>query len=62
MIKVRIPTPLLKLTNGKAVVEAEGSNISELIDFLDNAYPGIRERICDENGEIRRFVNVFVNE
>lgn len=62
MIKVRIPTPLLKLTEGKVIVEAEGKTISELIDSLESLYPGIQERICDENHEIRRFVNVFIND
>lgn len=62
MVKVRVPTPLLKVTGGKAVVEAEGRNISELIENLDKKYPGIRERLCEKDGEIKRFVNVFVNE
>lgn len=57
-----MPTPLLKLTGGKVVVEVEGRNISELIENLDKKYPGIKERLCEENGEIKRFVNVFVNE
>jgi adenylyltransferase/sulfurtransferase len=59
---VRVPTPLLRLTGGKVVVEAEGKNISELIEDLEKKYPGIKERICEKGGEIKRFVNVFVNE
>lgn len=62
MVKVRVPTPLLTLTGGKVVVEVEGKNISELIENLDKKYPGIKERLCEKNGEIKRFVNVFVNE
>lgn len=62
MIKVRIPTPLLKLTDGRVIIEAKGKNISELIVNLEKKYPGIKERICDKNGEIKRFINVFVNE
>lgn len=62
MVKVRLPTPLLKLTGGKAVVEVDGKNIENLIENLDKKYPGIKGRLCEENGEIKRFVNVFVNE
>ncbi len=61
-IKVRIPTPLQKFTGDKVEVESNGRNIKELIDNLDKEYPGIKERICDENGKIRRFVNIFVND
>lgn len=61
-IKVRIPTPLQKLTQGKAEVETEGSDISELIANLDKSFPGLRERIYDEKGNIRRFINIYVNE
>ncbi len=61
-VKVRIPTPLRKLTNGKDEVFAEGKNISEVIDNLDKEYPGLKERICDESGNVRRFVNIYVND
>jgi len=61
-IKVRIPTPLQKLTNNKAEVEASGSNIIELIDDLEKNFPGIKERLCDEKGALRRFINIYVNE
>jgi len=61
-IKVRIPTPLQKLTNNKADVEASGSNIRELIDDLEKNFPGIKERLCDEKGALRRFINIYVNE
>ena len=61
-IPVRIPTPLRKLTQNQEVVEAEGSTIRELINSLENNYPGLKERICDEQDHIRRFVNIFLND
>jgi molybdopterin synthase sulfur carrier subunit len=61
-IPVRIPTPLRKLTQNQEVVEAEGSTIRELINSLENHYPGLKERICDEQDHIRRFVNIFLND
>ncbi len=61
-VKVRIPTPLLSLTNGEKEVIAEGSNIKELIEDLEKRYPGIKERLCDEEGNLRRFINFFVND
>jgi molybdopterin synthase sulfur carrier subunit len=60
-VKVRIPSPLRGLTNDLDVVAAEGGTLAACIAGLDSAYPGIKDRICDETGEIRRFVNVFVN-
>jgi molybdopterin synthase sulfur carrier subunit len=62
MASVRIPTPLRKLTNDLEVVSAAGANVGELLDNLDKAFPGLRERICDEQGNVRRFVNIFVND
>jgi len=61
-VKVRIPTPLQKLTNDQEEVNVGASSIRELIDSLEKSYPGIKARICDEAGNIRRFVNVFLNE
>jgi sulfur-carrier protein len=61
-ITVRIPTPLQRLTKGQGEVEADGTNVGELLADLEKRYPGIKERICDEQGKLRRFVNVFVNE
>ena len=58
---VLIPAPLRKFTGGEAKVQASGATIEALITELDSAYPGIRERICEPDGRIRRFVNVFVN-
>jgi molybdopterin converting factor small subunit len=59
---VRIPTPLQGLTNNMAEVAAEGGTIRELMSHLDQKYPGLKERIYDENGRLRRFVNVYVND
>lgn len=61
MAKIRIPTPLRKLTNDTEVVSADAASLGEAIDRLEGEYPGIKERICDETGELRRFVNVYVN-
>lgn len=62
MIKVRIPTPLRPLTKGQGEVEAKGGSIDEMIAHLDSTHPGIKDRLCDEKGELRRFVNIYVNE
>ncbi len=61
-IKVRIPTPLQKLTNNQSEVLCEAKNIHELLMSLEKQYPGIQERLCDGEGKLRRFVNVYVNE
>lgn len=60
--KVRIPTPLRKLTNNQEVVEVGAVTIGEAIAELQTRYPGIKERLVDDKGEVRRFVNVYVNE
>jgi len=61
MVQVRIPTPLRKYTGGAEAVQAEGTTVAALVSDLDKRHPGIRERICDEGGAVRRFVNIFVN-
>jgi molybdopterin synthase sulfur carrier subunit len=62
-VKVRIPTPLRKLTKEKDIVELNGAaNIGDLIESLEKNYPGIKERLVDEKGEVRRFINVFIND
>ena len=61
-VKVRIPEVLRKLTNGSDMVAIEAGTIKEMIENLDKAHPGVKGRICDENGNVRRFVNVYVNE
>jgi molybdopterin synthase sulfur carrier subunit len=60
-IQVRVPTPLRKYTQGVAEVSAQGANIKAMVEDLEKNFPGIKERICDETGKIRRFVNVYVN-
>jgi molybdopterin synthase sulfur carrier subunit len=62
MASIRIPTPLRKLTNELEVVQAGGANIGEILESLDKAFPGLKERICDDQGNVRRFVNIFVND
>lgn len=61
-VKVRIPTPLQKLTENKPEVELEARDICELIENLEKNFPGIKERLCDEKGALRRFINIYVNE
>jgi sulfur-carrier protein len=60
-ITVLIPTPLRRFTGGEAKVAVAGSNVAEVLDALDAAHPGIGERLRDDSGQLRRFVNVFVN-
>jgi len=64
-IKVRIPTPLQKLTQDKAEVDIDAGGIKDIREFIEKLgkdFPGIKERICDEAGKIRRFINIYVNE
>jgi molybdopterin synthase sulfur carrier subunit len=60
--KVRIPTPLRKLTNNEELVEINAPTIGAAIEELQSRFPGIAERLVDDKGEVRRFVNVYVNE
>ncbi|CAA9580248.1 MAG: FIG038648: MoaD and/or ThiS families [uncultured Thermomicrobiales bacterium] len=60
-ISVLVPTPLRRFTAGAARVDGTGTKVAELLDGLDARYPGLRKRICEGDGRIRRFVNVFVN-
>jgi sulfur-carrier protein len=61
-VSVRIPTPLRSVTNGASQVDASGDTVRALIADLNAKFPGLGERICDENGDIRRFVNVYVGD
>ncbi|MCQ4575344.1 MAG: MoaD/ThiS family protein [Candidatus Brocadiales bacterium] len=61
-VTVRVPTPLRPLTGNTDQVEASGSSVREVIDDLESKYPGIKGRLCDEKGEIRRFINFYVND
>ena len=60
-ITVRIPTPLRRVTDGQDKVDTSGATLREIIDSMESQFPGIKERLCDENGDLRHFVNVYVN-
>ena len=60
-VVIKIPTPLRKLTAEQDTVTGEGESLGQIIISLEASYPGLQERLCDESGELRRFVNVFVN-
>ena len=61
-VKVRIPAPLRSATDGKDVVEIEAANVGELLDGLEKAFPGIKGRLCEADGKLRRFINIYVND
>ena len=61
-VTVRIPTPLRKLTEGKEEVAADGATVGAVLDALEGKYPGLKSRICDDQGNVRRFVNVYAND
>jgi molybdopterin synthase sulfur carrier subunit len=61
MPSVRIPTPLRRLTGEKDEVRVNAKNIEDLIQELEKQFPGIKERLCDETGTVRRFINLYVN-
>jgi molybdopterin synthase sulfur carrier subunit len=60
-VKVRIPTPLRGLTKDQDVVAGDEGTLSACIDGLESAFPGLKDRICDDTGELRRFVNIYIN-
>ena len=60
-VHVRIPTPLRRFTGGAEEVSAAGATVAALVEDLERNHPGLKERICDEGGKVRRFVNIFVN-
>jgi molybdopterin synthase sulfur carrier subunit len=60
-VQVRIPTPLRKFTGGAEAVSASGATIAAIVQDVESRHPGLKERICDDAGKIRRFVNVYVN-
>ncbi len=61
-VRVRIPVQLRTLTNGQEIVTAAGSTVLQLIEDINGKHPGIKDRICEKDGKVRRFVNIFVNE
>jgi sulfur-carrier protein len=60
-VLVRVPTPLRSLTKGNAEVQAKGDTVAAVVEDLERQFPGLRERLVDDTGELRRFVNVYVN-
>ncbi len=60
-VHVKIPTPLRGLTGERDTVSGEGGTLGELVQHLEGAFPGMRERLCDDSGALRRFVNVYIN-
>ena len=60
-VVVRIPTPLRRVTNGLDKASVDGDNLVQIIDSLEAQYPGMRERLCDESGDLRHFVNIYIN-
>ena len=61
-VRVRIPTPLRAMTKGSADVQVTADTVGDLIEDLERQFPGMRERLVEEGGEIRRFINIYVNE
>jgi molybdopterin synthase sulfur carrier subunit len=61
-VTVRIPTPLRALAKGNANVQAKGDTVEDLVGDLERQFPGLRERLMDEGGELRRFINIYVNQ
>ena len=60
-VMVRIPTPLRRMTNGKDKVEVESANLGDLVEKLNGEFPGFKDRLVDEEGELRYFVNIYLN-
>lgn len=61
-VKVRVPTPLQRITNGAAEVEVSSSTVGQVIEDLESRYQGFKKRLCEEDGSLRRFINIFVND
>jgi molybdopterin synthase sulfur carrier subunit len=61
MATVYVPTPLRRLTAGQAKVSVEANTVAELVEKLEASYPGVKDRLLDEDGKVKRFINVFVN-
>ena len=60
-VLVRIPTPLRRFTGGADEVPANGGTIGAIVNALEQSHPGLKERLCDDAGNVRRFVNIYVN-
>jgi len=62
MAQVKIPSPLLKLTNNESEVSIEGSTVKAILEKLEEQFPGFHERLYDDSGSLRRFINIYVKE
>ncbi len=62
MATIRIPTPLRKLTGGNETVNASGATVEEVLSNLETNYPGLKARICDDTGAVKRFVNIYIKD
>ena len=62
MATIRIPSPLRRYTNSQSKVVTKGGNIAELLENLEAQYPGLKSKLCDDNGNVKRFVNIFIND
>ena len=60
-LKVVIPTPLRRFTAGADLVEVDAGTVGQVLDHLDSRYPGFRASVCDENGSLRRFINIYID-
>lgn len=60
-VRIRIPTPLQKLTANQSEVTAKGASVKDILSDLERQYPGLKQRLYDENGALRRFINFYVN-
>ncbi len=60
-VLIRIPTPLRRMTNGESKVEIDSSDVGDMVEKLDSSYPGLKARLVDENGDLRYFVNIYLN-
>jgi molybdopterin synthase sulfur carrier subunit len=60
-VTVRVPTPLRRVANGSKDVQASGGTVSALIDDLEKNYPGFKDRLCEDDGSLKRFINLYVN-
>ena len=61
-VRVKIPTPLRKFTDGADTVALDGANVGEVLQALDAKHPGLLDKICDKNGNVRRFINVYAGD
>lgn len=62
MATVLVPTPLRRLTGGQSKVEVDGNDVGALLTAIDGQFPGLRAKLLDDSGEVKRFINVFVND